>query len=317
MNFDLILNSPGLDDASDATASASGALDPGSAPAAASAAARRADTAAASSASTQDSLATGWLPGWLERREGTKDQKDQRRRRRRGGGKGDGEAKHLFPWVSDQWTDLSREQRRQNKRQGRLAPSARSSVYSTLKGICTLYGAQPGMYCSICEVVHSKSKALVDKETMEDTSGWVDGTLRANLKREKRLETKRLKQLQITRMARAADALKWRRRKREKRMQVDPGTFLNDYTDTGGGDVDPAMRKAIDKSMKNQGLSKREKRFRGKLPRRLPMLKFRTDPIRTDEELGGDFSPEKKRTGKRRRRQQRVGRTAGSFQYEL
>ena len=256
--------------------------------------------ASAASTTTADSLATGWpLQGRREKKE-KKEKKKWRRRRCRP--TDDNKTKHLFPWVSDQWTDLSNEQKRQKKRQGRLMPAARSSVYSTLKGICTLYGAQPGLRCSICNVVHLKSKALIAKETMEDTSGWVDATLRANLKREKRLETERLRKIQIIRMARAADALKWRRRKREKRMQVDPGTFLNDYTDSGGGDINPDMRKAVDRSMKNQGMSKKEKRFRGKLPRRLPMLKFKTDAVRYDEEPGGDFDPIAEERKKKRRR---------------
>ncbi len=308
MNFDLILTS-GLDDAQDADASATVVEAPDRASVMA---VCRADlgTAVVSSVSTEDSLATGWMSK-ENRRKGKR-----RGRRHRRGGQGEIESKHLFPWVSDQWTDLKREQKRQNKRQGRLAPSARSSVYSTLKGICTLYGAQPGLYCSICNVFHTKSKATIAKEMMEDTSGWVDGTLRANLKREKHLETKRLKKLQVMRMARAANALKWRRRKREKRMQVEPGTFLNDYTDAGGGDVDKTMRKAVDESMKTQGISKREKRFRGKLPRRLPMLKFPKIPFRVDEEVGGDHNPDLLGEMKKRNRTKR--RTSnGSFQYKL
>ena len=303
MNFDLILgDQAGLGAAGDASGDPTGLGSSGEA------SEDRAGlgTAAASSDSTFDSLATGWL---------SRDKKRRKRRRRV-----ENEEKHLFPWVSDKWTDLRGEQKRQNKRQGRLAPCARSCVHSTLKGICTLYGAQPGMRCMICNVVHKKPKALIEKEIMEDTSGWVDGTMRANLKRERRLEAKRLKELQITRMARAADALKWRRRKREKRMQVDPGTFLNDYSDSGGGTVNPDMRKAIDLSMKNQGLSKREKRFRGKLPRRLPMLKFRPIPIRADEEPGGDFIrglSHRKKRGKRRTRLQSLSSEKSSFKYEL
>lgn len=230
------------------------------------------------------------------------------------------ETKHLFPWVADQWTDLELEQKRQKKRQGRLARNAKSGLYSTLKSICTLYGPQPGTYCSICKVVHKKPKEVIDKETLEDTSGWVSATLRADIKRQQKLQTKRLKELQISRMARAADALKWRRRKREKKMELPRGTLLNDYTDAGGGDVDPDMRKAVDTSMKNQGLSKRDKRFRGKLSSRLPMLRFPKLEMRIDEEEGGDAKtlPLKRR----KRRRPRLPRIQGivtkmSFNYDL
>ena len=181
MNYDLILgDQAGLGAAGDAPGDQAGTAgdasgDPTGLGSSGEASEDRAGlgTAAASSDSTFDSLATGWLSR----------EKKRRKRRRRV----ETEEKHLFPWVSDKWTDLRGEQKRQNKRQGRLAPCARSCVHSTLKGICTLYGAEPGMLCAICNVVHQKPKALIEKEIMEDTSGWVDGTLRANLKRERRL----------------------------------------------------------------------------------------------------------------------------------
>ena len=108
MNFDLILTS-GLDDAQDADASATVVEAPDRASVMA---VCRADlgTAVVSSVSTEDSLATGWMSK-ENRRKGKR-----RGRRHRRGGQGEIESKHLFPWVSDQWTDLKREQKRQNKR---------------------------------------------------------------------------------------------------------------------------------------------------------------------------------------------------------
>ena len=254
------------------------------------------------SSSSLDSLATGWKL------------KSKRRRRNKL------ETKHMFPWVADQWIDLEDEQKRQRKRQGRLVPNANSGLYSTLKSICTLYGPQPGTYCSICKVVHKKPREVIDKETLEDTSGWVSATLRADIKRQRKLRTNHLKKLQISRMAHAADALKWRRRRREKKMKLPKGTLLNDYTDAGGGDVDPDMRKAVDVSMKNQGLSKRDKRFRGKLSRRLPMLRFPKVGIRIDEEEGGDAKtlPSKRKRRKRPQLPRIKGiDTTMSFKYDL
>ena len=127
-----------------------------------------------------DSLATGWLSG--RRRE-----REERRRRV------ENEEKHLFPWVSDKWTDLKRadEQKRQNKRQaiapcGRLNSSRmrcilRSCVHSTLRYLHAVWSsAWDALYDLQLFHVHKKPKALIEKEIMEDTSGWVDGTMRAN-----------------------------------------------------------------------------------------------------------------------------------------
>ena len=174
--------------------------------------------------------------------------------------------KYLFPWVSDQWGSLEDEQKRERRRQDALLPHVCSPTRSVLKGICTLYGVQPGTYCQICNVIHEKTQIQVDDEADRDTSGFQPrGTakLRMERRRAKKRAAAERRDTQMQRMAQAADALKHRRRKREKKMKQPRDGFLVDHTDNGGSHIDKDMRKAIRDSMKNQGLRPRD--FRGRL----------------------------------------------------
>jgi len=183
----------------------------------------------------------------------------------------------LFPWVADNWTCLEEEQKRQKSRLARLAPNTGSSTASILKGICTMYGDQPGTFCKICHVIHPKRhKNLLDKEE-EDTSGFVTRAglkLKADRKRQKKILQKECKTKQIARMKYAVSALRHRRRTREKKMKVPKDSFLQDFTDTGGSAVTKEMNDAIDNSFKNQGYSRKESRFKGRIKTKGSLLKF-------------------------------------------
>ena len=191
-------------------------------------------------------------------------------------------AKHLFPWVSNTWTSLQEEQQRQQQRLATLAPIATTTTYSILKGVCTLYGTQPGTTCKICKVVHrSSDKDIqmfdeVNKE--EDASGkYLNGHAlkqKMNRTRYKNILKHELKERAIGRMQRAANALKRRRRTREKKMGVDKDAFLQDFTDTGGRAVTREMKDAIKESFRNQNMDPKAKRFKASMKTKGGMLKF-------------------------------------------
>ena len=179
-------------------------------------------------------------------------------------------AKIYFPWVADRWTSLEEEQKRQKNRLQSLSPSVASSTNSILKKICTFYGTAPGTTCQICQVVHVKrKKGLLElKNEDEHTGGYSTRAsiqLKASRKRQTKLLQREMESKQIKRMQYAVQALKQRRRTREKKMGVDKDSFLQDFTDTGGSTITKEMNAAIDSSFQNQGMSRKEKRFKGRI----------------------------------------------------
>jgi hypothetical protein len=193
------------------------------------------------------------------------------------------QSKPLFPWVSVHWTSLEEEQKREKERKKRCTKNAQSATYSILKGICTLYGTSPGSYCKICKAVHqpvSKDIEIVynNVNADEEDDGEFLNAIQAK-KKNNRIKCKQhlrtvLKKNQINRMKYAANALKRRRRARERKMKVPQDSFLQDFTDTGGSTVTKAMNDAIDESFHNYNFSRKESRFKGRIKTTGGMLKF-------------------------------------------
>ena len=192
-------------------------------------------------------------------------------------------AKHLFPWVSVNWTSLSKEQARQKERASRLRQNVNSSTFSILKNICTLYGNAPNTYCTICDTVHRAPKEIslfdhINSDDEDDNNGsYLNKTAtlhKMNRKRYKNIIKQELKTQAIGRMQQAANALKARRRMREKKMQVPKDSFLQDFSDTGGSTVTKDMNDAIDQSFANQHLSRKDSRFKARMKHKGKLLKF-------------------------------------------
>ena len=149
--------------------------------------------------------------------------------------------KKVFPYVYKQWVDLDEEKMRQQHRLEK-----RNGTTFLLNNMCTLYRSCDkitGNTCPVCEIQYKQ----FEENSLEVPSQ------------------------QLKRMQRSADALRWRRRKREKKLGFSSGELLQDYTRSGGAVVDPDMRAAIDQSFVTFKLNK--KKFSARLSTR-KFLKF-------------------------------------------
>jgi len=192
----------------------------------------------------------------------------------------DQESMILFPWVSDNWCSLEEEQRRQRQRLAKLSPAVESRTKSILKGICTLYGTSPGTFCKICQVVHlpiKKNLLLLTDENNVNTSGFQSNEMKqekADRNKKFKLMKKEMRIQAVQRMQHAVAALKHRRKTRERKMGVPYGTFRQDFSDTGGSTVTEEMNAAIIGSFKNQNISRKESRFKGRIKTKRGLLTF-------------------------------------------